>query len=130
MKTLILFLVYFCLLFSDSSSLQCYTGNLTNLSNISCSEYSSFCAIYKYRSGTFDTCNEQICKEMDCTDNAICKEPGISYQREIYGMKYEMSCCEEDLCNLERFESAAPDMNSINLRFVFFLIVLIVLLFL
>ena len=75
MKALITFLVHFCCLFIDSSSLRFYEGNETNLVvtvNTCPERYSKFNAIYMYKSG------ENILNRQSCADNTICKESGTS----------------------------------------------------
>ena len=114
MKSLIIFLVFICCLFSRSSSLQCYLGNSTDRIRITCSFYNSkFCVIYKFKSGVIDNCGEYICTELSCTDDTICKESGTSVL-EMYGMKITTTCCDKDLCNIESIESSAQRLNKRN----------------
>ena len=88
-------------LFSSCFGLQCYSGIYPNLTTNTCPPYqSNFCAIVHYKNGTFDKCEEETCTELACTDNKFCKEPGISSEHELYGMIFEINCCEKDLCNL------------------------------
>ena len=116
------FLVFFTFLFSSSFSLQCYFGIYPNFSpNTSLCYNSKFCAIVKYKNVTFDKCEKEVCTEMACDYGDFCKEPGISYEHEIEGMKFEINCCEKDLCNLESFESFAQITNNIHFFFSFLL---------
>ena len=127
MKTLIVFIVFLCCLVSGSFSLQCYYGNSSDFKGLTCPGYiSDFCAIFKFKSGTFDNCGQEICTDLSCTDNEFCKEPGI-FKQEYSGMKFEIDCCEKDLCNIENLESSAQRMNTINTCIYFFLLAFVVL---
>ena len=126
MKTLITNLIIFSFLIKVSSGLQCYFGNYSVLTKSICSQHrSDFCAILKFKSGTFDNCGQETCTDLGCTDNEFCKEPGISSEHELYEMKFEINCCEKDLCNFENFESSAQSMNKIKLLYFFVFIVLL-----
>ena len=125
MKTFMTFLAFFTFLFSGSFSLQCYFGIYPNITlNTSPCYNSKFCAIVKYKNGTFDNCENEVCIEIACDYGDFCKEPGISYEHEIEGMKFEINCCEKDLCNLESFESSAQITNKIHFFFRFYCFVL------
>ena len=120
MKTLITTLVVLCCLFSDSSSLQCFIGNSSYLTGEICPYHrADFCVIYKYKSGTFDVCEEDVCSEHSCTNNYTCEESG-TIEREVYGMKVTIDCCDKDLCNLE--SSAAKNLNKTNFCFFNFVL--------
>ena len=128
MKTLTAIIVILCCSISGCFSLQCYFGNSSDFIGKTCEGYSSdYCAIFKFKNGTFDNCGQEICTDLGCTDNEFCKEPGVS-KHEYYGMQFEVNCCEKDLCNIEVLESSAQRMNKINTCIYFFLLLFVVLL--
>ena len=123
MKSLIIFLVFICCLFSRSSSLQCYLGNSTDRIRITCSLYNSkFCVIYKYNNSVNGDCGEDYCSEWSCTDDTICKESGTS-ELEMYGMKITTICCDKDLCNIESIKSSAQRFNKRNFCLCIFVLI-------
>ena len=101
MKSLMTFFIFSTFLFSGSFGLQCYSGIYPNITTYTCSpNRSNFCAIVHYKSGSLDQCEEETCTELDCTNDYFCEEPGIFYENDLYGLKFEINCCEKYLCNL------------------------------
>ena len=123
MKNLMKYILFSIFVFRGSFGLKCYFGFYPNLTTFTCpSSMSNFCAIVQYKSGSFNVdCEEEICKEFACTNYEYCKEPGISYKDELDGMKFEINCCEKDLCNVENIESSAQSIIKINFLFLFLL---------
>ena len=120
----IAFLLFIAFFICSSHGLKCYEYKLENPKGSTSSEpavkdcntdyfgdyydYGNrYCATVTYKNGVnpYDDCGDaEFCTERGCVSPRDCKElgnPHENYHPDIIGVKVTMTCCDEDLCNIE-----------------------------
>ena len=141
MKLLVVFSTFLVYFFSISVGLECYKYNNFLLNEgierephvkVCKGRNSDFCyaAAMKKSDTPFVECDhDEFCIEQGCIDDEFCNETG-TFERGYPGLEnktFTISCCEEDLCNLDTPANASSKtgFNVLLYTVIFYLFVFI-----